>query len=245
MSKPKHNIFHVIIRPKNDLYREIDYESLTNWIENSRLSYIIAEEKGNHLHIGLKFDENKRQDYVYKKIEECMKFDEDTNKKIALKVIFHGDWEYLLGYIQKEGKIKDYSYDITKRELDKGLERYNKGDKAEYKSSKAEYKKQYWTYDEIVENFIEFSLEIKLDTYHEWAWSDFLSRNFDKIKATTHARIRKDPLMEYVNAGIKYFKIYKNEKSGKREMGITKKLPISLEKINDTAYIDDMFNDLT
>lgn len=246
MSKKKHNIFHIIIRPKNDLYREIKYEELVIWIEESGASYCIAEEKGNHLHIALKFDDCLRQDDIRKRVKKFMRLDEESNDKIALKVKFHGDWEYLLGYIHKDGKIKEISYDIQKEEIERGLKRYTNGDKADYISSKKEeHIKKYWTCDEIVENFIKFCLEIKVDTYYEWAWFDFLSRNFDKFKYTTFARIRKDPLVEHVSAGLKYFKYYSVKKSGCSEMGITKKLPISLENKNDTAYIDDMFNDLT
>lgn len=243
MNKKKHNIVHITIRPKNDLYTEIKYEKLIDWIEGNGSSYCIAEELGNHLHIALKFKKEVRTDVIRKSVMKYMCFDEDTHEKVALKVKFHGDWEYLLGYIHKDGTILEISKDINQEDINKGLDRYKKGDNAVYvQEEKKDNKKIWWKYDEIIFRFARFCIEMKMTEFTEFIWSEFLCRYIDNILPSTHARIRKEPLAEYVRD---YIRNQKRVKSGVDGVDITKRMSTNLETTNDTTYMDNMFDDLT
>lgn len=211
----KHTTFHITLRPKNELKREVKIQELLKYIKGCCEEYIFAFETGknsneiNHLHIGIILESERRQDKLRESILKFCDFDKDTLKCKACKVNIHWDWEYLVGYLHKEAIPKYISFKDEKF-IEDCIKKYNTG-VGEYKG---EHKKNdMWSYDKIVISFSAWICELypKDPGYTEGLWMEFLRKNIKKILPSTHAKIRKEPLMEWVSAYCQNFKKEKEQ----------------------------------
>lgn len=241
MTHLKNDTFHIIISPNRNtpLRQQVDINLLEQIIEDNFRSYMAVIEQDNHIHIMGKYYTAVRQDVVRKlfkndknkKIKNLINWSINTNN--ALRVKFYGDWQYGLGYINKEEskEILLRSDDIKDNDIKEGLRRYNAGEEAKYIETKEEVKKKWMSYDEIVLGFGEWCVASKICAFNNDFWQTYLTEIIDKILPSTHARIRKEPLEEYVNCYCRKYLI-KDGKNGKYLVGITKELPTNKEKIN-------------
>lgn len=225
---PNHNVFHIIISPSGDYDKEVFEEELENYIVNNTESYIFSRERGDngklHLHIGIILKKARRQDKLRESLLKFMNFNKHTIPGIGLVVKTHWDFDYLVGYLFKEGKPHLKSFDNKEFEK-KCIEKYGTG-KGDYFGEKKK-KIDTWGYDKIIINFAQFCVEQKLTMFNHDAWDSFLEENIKDILPSTHARIRKESTIEWVNAYIKN-KLKGGDRNGVLTKGLT---PLSLVKI--------------
>lgn len=235
----KSTTFHITLSPSGDVKNEINEKGMKKYIKENSEEYIFSYEHGDsgkeHLHIGVILTNERRQDKFRESILKYCNFNKGTLIKRALVVKVHWDFDYLVGYLHKEGNPHIKSFDDEKY-IEECIKKYGTG-KGEYHGEKRP-KSEFWSYDKIVISFSQWLCEQKRAAYCQQMWEEFLRRNIKYILPSTHARIRRDPLIEWVDA---YVKNYYN--GGDRDGDVTKDPSPYNNKKRSNSFGNLVFNE--
>lgn len=215
MSKRKptveHDVFHLTVRPQYELYCVNEIQGLIGRVlkHPSIKRFFIVEEDLTHIHCCYVTDKKRsipQQKYFWRSLYEMA--EEFGWGKSAIKLIHHGDENYLLGYLQKT----DCSTVLDQKGQDPFhladcLEKFETGisDKPYMgKTKKQDFKERKYTMDQLADMYVEFLLEKKITSYtqielHHDSW---LTTVVKKVNYQTYQKINTDKFLDYVRVRL-------------------------------------------
>lgn len=188
-------------------------ENYIKRLKEMKLKYIVSEETGEkngkiHFHIGYLSLPQKSTSNETKKFKECyehiFKKSEFENAILHKK---HNDWETLVGYVAKDGKVLQNT-----TELDAGKTALL------YKTNKKKYipkeeDKFFFTTNQVANGIVKW-LKNDEDLLKEWDEAraeyerehmvdNWLESNMDAINYNTYSKIRMETLIKYIKLCLK------------------------------------------